>query len=352
MATIRSHHRRRQSWPSACWPCNPGPRRAADESARRGSRRSMPGAGSFAPRRGSHRPRAAPSCPANCSWSSAPASLASSCGGRARRRRSRLAAPAGERCGRRGPGRRPGQPSTRTTGQLAARFTADPSVAGVSPNYLRYIDARCRRSAGCRGQWGLEDVRAGDAWRPRRARRRRHREHRHRRRPTPRPGRQHVAQPRRDPGNGIDDDGNGYVDDVYGIDAVNGDSDPYDDATARTRPAPPPRPATTASASPAWLEHAGHGAQVPQLRGGGSDAGAITCIDYVVREKLITGSTWWPSTPPGAAGRRTPLRDAINAAGADRLLRGGRQRRRGQRRQPALSLQPRLTALVSSWRRS
>lgn len=31
------------------------------------------------------------------------------------------------------------------------------------------------------------------------------------------------------PGNGIDDDGNGYVDDVHGIDTVNDDSDPLDD---------------------------------------------------------------------------------------------------------------------------
>ena len=31
------------------------------------------------------------------------------------------------------------------------------------------------------------------------------------------------------PGNGIDDDGNGYVDDVYGVDFVDGDSDPMDE---------------------------------------------------------------------------------------------------------------------------
>src|SRR5574340_160554 len=31
------------------------------------------------------------------------------------------------------------------------------------------------------------------------------------------------------PGNGIDDDGNGYIDDVYGIDTANHDSDPVDD---------------------------------------------------------------------------------------------------------------------------
>lgn len=34
--------------------------------------------------------------------------------------------------------------------------------------------------------------------------------------------------PREIPGNGIDDDGNGYVDDVYGIDVVSGDGDPKD----------------------------------------------------------------------------------------------------------------------------
>ncbi len=31
------------------------------------------------------------------------------------------------------------------------------------------------------------------------------------------------------PGNGIDDDGNGWVDDVHGIDLVNEDGDPMDD---------------------------------------------------------------------------------------------------------------------------
>src|SRR5262249_50813664 len=31
------------------------------------------------------------------------------------------------------------------------------------------------------------------------------------------------------PGNGIDDDGNGYIDDIHGIDVVDGDSDPMDD---------------------------------------------------------------------------------------------------------------------------
>ena len=52
--------------------------------------------------------------------------------------------------------------------------------------------------------------------------------------------------------NGIDDDGNGFVDDVHGYDFVNEDNDPFDDnSTAPTsRARSPPRP-TTASASPA-----------------------------------------------------------------------------------------------------
>lgn len=31
------------------------------------------------------------------------------------------------------------------------------------------------------------------------------------------------------PGNGIDDDGNGYIDDVFGVDFDNSDGDPMDD---------------------------------------------------------------------------------------------------------------------------
>ena len=52
--------------------------------------------------------------------------------------------------------------------------------------------------------------------------------------------------------NGIDDDGNGYVDDVHGWDFVDNDGTPWTTtATARTSPAPSARAATTASASPA-----------------------------------------------------------------------------------------------------
>ena len=54
--------------------------------------------------------------------------------------------------------------ATQSTAQLAARFGGDPSVARTSPNYLRYIAAVPPDDPGLAAQWGLEDVRAGDAW--------------------------------------------------------------------------------------------------------------------------------------------------------------------------------------------
>ena len=54
------------------------------------------------------------------------------------------------------------------------------------------------------------------------------------------------------PGNGIDDDGDGYIDDVYGIDTLHHDSNPMDDeGTAATPPVRSPLSVTTASASSA-----------------------------------------------------------------------------------------------------
>ena len=55
------------------------------------------------------------------------------------------------------------------------------------------------------------------------------------------------------PGNGIDDDDNGYVDDVHGYDFVNNDGDPMDDHGHGTHCLRHDRAAsaTTASASPA-----------------------------------------------------------------------------------------------------
>jgi hypothetical protein len=62
------------------------------------------------------------------------------------------------------------------------------------------------------------------------------------------------SNPDETPGNGIDDDGNGKVDDVHGWDFVAGDNAPIDETdtapTSRARSGPK---ATTASGRPGWL---------------------------------------------------------------------------------------------------
>ncbi len=121
------------------------------------------------------------------------------------------------------------------------------------------------------------------------------------------------------PANGIDDDHNGYIDDVYGINAITGSGDPYDDNGH----------GTYTSGTMAAVGNNGVGitgvawqARIMALKflsagGPGTDADAITCIDYVVNEKLHYGvnvvainASW------GGTGEDHLLRDAISAAGA------------------------------------
>ena len=58
--------------------------------------------------------------------------------------------------------------AVRSTAQLAADLRADPAVVMVSPNYVRHVDALSSDALppddpGFPRQWGLSDVRAGDA---------------------------------------------------------------------------------------------------------------------------------------------------------------------------------------------
>ncbi len=95
-------------------------------------------------------------------------------------------------------------------------------------------------------------------------------------------------------GNGIDDDGNGYIDDYYGIDAIDNSGDPMDDDGHGTH----------ASGSIAAVGNNGIGVtgvcwncRIMALRflskdGGGSISDEIECIQYAVNQgvKIVSGS--------------------------------------------------------------
>ena len=207
------------------------------------------------------------------------------------------------------------------TPALIKQFSADPSVALVAPNYIRRVDAAPLDEPALPQQWGLAACRRrrrlGDHDRLRRRRGRdidtgvdlRH----------PDLAANMWHNPGEIAGNGIDDDGNGYVDDVYGIDAVNGDSDPYDDHGHGTHTS-----GTMAAVGDNGIGITGvgwqaphHGAQVPGRRAaGGTDAGRASSAS------TTSCARSQPRRQRGGhqrlVGRRANnalLRDAINAAG-------------------------------------
>jgi len=120
------------------------------------------------------------------------------------------------------------------------------------------------------------------------------------------------------PGNGLDDDHNGFVDDVYGIDAAYGDSDPLDFNGHGTHTA-----GTMAAVGDNGVGVAGvcWTARIMALQfldesGGGWTSDAVTCINYMIAEKLeygmnvVAANNSW-----GGADYSQTLHDAIEAAG-------------------------------------
>lgn len=110
------------------------------------------------------------------------------------------------------------------------------------------------------------------------------------------------------PGNNIDDDNNGYIDDIYGIDAVNDDSDPMDDNSHGTH----------CSGTIGGAGNNGKGiagvcwdVRIMALKflsssGSGSTSGAIECIDYAIQNGAHIMSNSW-----GGGGYSRGLHDAI-----------------------------------------
>ena len=113
-------------------------------------------------------------------------------------------------------------------------------------------------------------------------------------------------------GNGVDDDGNGYVDDVYGYDFVNDDGDPFDDHFHGTHVA-----GTIAADGNNGIGIAGvsWSAKIMAIKflnsnGSGSTFDAIQSIEYAtLMGAQITNNSW------GGGGFSQALSDAIEAAG-------------------------------------
>ena len=122
---------------------------------------------------------------------------------------------------------------------------------------------------------------------------------------------------------GVDDDGNGYVDDVYGIDTFNGDSDPMDDNFHGTHVA-----GTIGAVGDNGRGVAGvmWQARIMALKflnasGSGYTSGAIEALEYVLDMKKnhghdirVTNNSW------GGGGKSTALRSAIRQLRKEGIL--------------------------------
>jgi subtilisin family serine protease len=114
------------------------------------------------------------------------------------------------------------------------------------------------------------------------------------------------------PGNGIDDDGNGYVDDVYGINVLTGSGNPMDDNNHGTHCA-----GTIGAEANGGGGHVGVAWQVKLMalkflgaNGSGSTADAIECIEYATSQNVRILSNSW-----GGGGASDSLKNAIQEAG-------------------------------------
>jgi len=125
------------------------------------------------------------------------------------------------------------------------------------------------------------------------------------------------------PGDGIDNDRNGYVDDVYGWDFANNDSDPFDDAGHGTHVA-----GTIGAAGNDGSGVVGVSWNVSLMAlkflgadGSGTTSAAIAAINYATRMRtsygvnvVATNNSW------GGGGASTALRDAITAGGTAGII--------------------------------
>ncbi len=124
------------------------------------------------------------------------------------------------------------------------------------------------------------------------------------------------------PGNGVDDDVNGYVDDVYGINAITSTGDPFDDHRHGTHVA-----GTIGARANNGIGVAGVNWNVRLMAlkflsagGSGTTADAIECINYAVSLRQRGVNIRVLSNSWGGGGFSQALLDAINAADGAGML--------------------------------
>jgi|GEM_PF-3441034 len=113
------------------------------------------------------------------------------------------------------------------------------------------------------------------------------------------------------PGNGLDDDANGYVDDVHGYDFVNNDGDPFDDHHHGTHVA-----GTIAARSGNGIGVAGVAPNVTIMplkflgaNGSGNTADAVRALNYAVAQGAAISNNSW-----GGGGFNAAMLAALHAA--------------------------------------
>jgi subtilisin family serine protease len=209
----------------------------------------------------------------------------------------------------------PDMPLTRA---LAA-YRSDPGVLYAEPDYILHVQA-IPNDPDFSQLWGMSNINAPAAW-------------------SKSTGSSNVvvavidtgvdythedlaANVWRNPGdcnsNGIDDDNSGYVDDCYGIDVVNRDSDPMDDNSHGTHVS-----GTIGAVGNNSIGVVGVNWDVKILAckflgadGSGPSSGAIECLDYIAHLKsmgvpIVASNNSWGGPGISAIAPSASLKDAI-----------------------------------------
>ena len=218
----------------------------------------------------------------------------------------------------------------RDVAAVVAALAATPSVRRVQPNYVRRATATPNDPYWSIGLlWGLQQIKADQVWQTF---------------STGSPdaivadidtGVDYLHEdlapnmwrnPGEIAGNAIDDDANGYVDDVYGIDVINGDTDPMDDHGHGSHTSGTMAAAGNNSRGVAGVSWSSRilACKFLDATGSGTDAGAIECLSYVVGLKergvniRVTNNSW--GAPRGDAPVPAALQAAFDAAGDAGIL--------------------------------